>query len=127
MFTQGVRLEDGRPAPHSGFSRSACCWGAAPGLRAAMCRHFSNLWASTERLRPALKFPYRQQSEFPRFEKFMKREPPRSHHAKCKCGSGDAWRCWSRVRALELYGGSRRDDGVEMLVDLELLDDEGDQ
>jgi hypothetical protein len=87
-----------------------------------MCRHFSNLWASTERLRPALRFPHRQQSEFPRFEKFMKREPPRSRHAKCRCGNTDAWRCWSRVRALELFGGGRRDAGAELFVDLEVVE-----
>jgi len=67
----------------------------------------------------------KQQSEFPRFEKFMRREPPRSRHAKCKCGhSDDAWSCWSRVRALELYGGARRDAGVMLLRDSEVIDPE---
>jgi hypothetical protein len=90
-----------------------------------MCEHFRKIWDRTQRLslRP-LKFPYRQQVTFPRFEHFMKREPPRGRHAKCKCGHSDAWRCWSRVRALELYGCGRRDNGAQLIRDFELLEEE---
>jgi hypothetical protein len=67
---------------------------------------------------------YRQQSEFPRFESYWRKEPPRSRHAKCKCGSGDAWACWSRVRSRELYGLARRDNSVMLLRDSEVIDPE---
>jgi hypothetical protein len=120
MFTQGGWLEDGRSAPGGSSSIAA----AGGGLWAAMCRYFSRLWEDTQRLAPNTIRLYRQQATFPRFEAYMKREPPRSRHAKCRCGSGDAWRCWSRVRALELYGCGRRDDGAMLLRDSEAIDPE---
>jgi hypothetical protein len=87
-----------------------------------MCKYFSRLWDRTAHIAPQTIRLYKQQIDFPRLEAYWRKEPPRGRHAKCRCGhSDDAWQCWSRVRALELYGCGRRDNGAQMLVDLEAL------
>ena len=87
------------------------------------CGHFAKLWHRSQRANPPQLFSVlaRCPTEFPRLEIYFRREPPMQTRRPCACGEPDAWKCWSRVRALELYGGGRRDDGVVLMRDREAL------
>lgn len=98
---------------------------SARGRPFRMCKFYENFWASTERLRPPIKFPMRATAEFPRLERWWKKRPPTGSKRPCKCGcSDDAFKCYLTVQAKELMGEARRDDGTVMLVDREILGDE---
>jgi hypothetical protein len=91
-----------------------------------MCAYFENLWADTQRLRVrALRFPHREETTYPRLEVWWRRRPPEGKH-RCKCGcSDDALGCWLAVQSKELMGEGRADNGVKMLVDREVIEEEG--
>jgi len=74
-----------------------------------MCRYFENFWDDTQRLNlRSLTPPKKQQTEFPRFDAWRKREPPRSSRRKCQCGADDKWRCFIRTQGGQLMGERRK-------------------
>jgi hypothetical protein len=75
-----------------------------------MCDYFAGAWSRAQRSAAPRAFSVfeKQQVEFPKFEFFIRREPPRSTHLPCKCGAPDRWRCWIRTKQDLLLGEDRR-------------------
>jgi hypothetical protein len=91
-----------------------------------MCPVFERLWDRTARANPPRVFSVLARSPvtFPRLEFYFKKEPPMYSVRRCKCGSGDRWRCWHRTKQDSLLGERRIDNGAMLLRDLEVIDPE---
>jgi hypothetical protein len=91
-----------------------------------VCKYFRQVWEQSAYLKPALRISRHEQvTDFPRIDLYNRKQPSMASRRPCKCKhSDDQWKCWSRTRAAELYGGARHINGPELLVDYEALEEE---
>jgi hypothetical protein len=75
-----------------------------------MCRYFRELWDRPLRIAEPRIFTVhaKQQTSFPRWELYERRQPPMQTRRPCRCGEPDIWRCWHKTKCNELLGESRR-------------------
>ena len=75
-----------------------------------MCGVYLKVWDRALRIQQAQAFNVNQtqQIDFPRWNYFHAKQPPMQSRAPCRCGRGEAWVHWHRVKMSELLGEGRK-------------------
>ena len=83
---------------------------ASGSLFFGVCGVYEKLWYRALRIAQPKVFNVNQtqQVDFPRFDAYHAKMPPMANRSPCRCGGGEAWSHWHKVKMAELLGEGRR-------------------